>query len=519
MLKGPLRLAALALVLVLVLVLASLPSRAQADPAPPAATSSAPPPTRGGPAPPPHPSVLPAIDDLAPGEKREPQDYDGRPHVSSAAEDALWIPRVLFFPVYVVTEYVVVTPLRALGHFLETDPEVGGVIKSIIFAPSTVGVIPSAFVEFGFRPSVGLVFFWNDLFAKGNDFRASFGFGGIRYWKIGAADRIPLEPPMGTERSRSFIQFEADFLARGDLLFWGIGPRTLDEAETGYGIRSWGGGGRVHVEPWRGSFFEGWVTARDTVTGPGECADSTTVVDPDEPANRAISRSCDPPTIRNRAIAGQEPPAGYGRAYVTVKSGLRFVLDSRLKRPAPGSGIAADLSAEQVSEVDEPDRQGWFNLGASIAGFLDLTGTQRVLSLALTARMIQPMDDDNYDIPFTELLGAGRREDVPDLELMKGFRPGRLVGKSATAVTLEYRWPVWAFLDGVIQTAVGNVWNEYHFEDFDPELLRFSFLAGIRSTNHRDHSFNLLFGVGTETFEQGAAPNAARILIGGTTGF
>jgi hypothetical protein len=202
-----------------------------------------------------------------------------------------------------------------------------------------------------------------------------------------------------------------------------------------------------------------------------------------------------------------------------VKSGLRFVIDSRQTRPAPGSGFAADLSAEQVSEVDDPDRQGWFNLGASIAGFVDLTGTQRVLSLSLTARMIQPMDDDDYDLPFTELLGAGRREDVPDLELMKGFRPGRLVGKSATAATLEYRWPVWAFLDGVLQTAVGNVWDEYHFEDFRSELLRFSFLGGIRSTNHRDHSFNLLFGVGTETFEQGAAPNAARILIGGTTGF
>jgi hypothetical protein len=486
-----------------------LASRAEAEPG-----------ARGGPAPPPHPSVLPpAAETPPPGEKRAAQDYDGREDETTVAEDALWIPRVLLFPVYAVTEYVVVAPLRFLATTLETDPEVGSVVKSILFAPSTVGVIPTAFVEFGFRPSVGLVFFWNDLLAKGNDFRASFGSGGVRYWKLGAADRIPLVLPTAAERARSYIQLEADFLTRGDLLFWGAGPRTLDEDETGYGIRTWGGGGRIHVEPWRGSFFEGWITARDTVTGPGECADPITVVDPNEPGSRAIRRSCDPPTIRNRALAGQVPPPGYGRPYVTVKSGLRFVIDSRQTRPAPGSGFAADLSAEQVSEVDDPDRQGWFNLGASIAGFVDLTGTQRVLSLSLTARMIQPMDDDDYDLPFTELLGAGRREDVPDLELMKGFRPGRLVGKSATAATLEYRWPVWAFLDGVLQTAVGNVWDEYHFEDFRSELLRFSFLGGIRSTNHRDHSFNLLFGVGTETFEQGAAPNAARILIGGTTGF
>ncbi len=486
-----------------------------ADPPEPA------PSTRGGPAPPPRPAELEPLEkEPPPGEKREPQDYDGRPETSSVAEDALWIPRIVLFPLWVVTEYVVRVPLSALGHAIESDPEVGGVIKSILFAPSTIGVIPTAFVEFGFRPSVGLVFFWNDFLAHGNDFRASFGFGGPRYWKVGAADRIPLVSPMGTERSKSFIQLEADFLTRSDLLFWGIGPRTLDEDETGYGIRTWGGGGRIHVEPWRGSFFEGWVTGRDTITGAGECADPVTAIDPNQPGYSAVRRSCDPPTIRNRALQGVRPPPSYGRPYVTVKSGLRFVIDSRLERPAPGTGIAVDLSGEQVSEIDEPDRAGWFNLAGSLAGFLDLTGTQRVLSLTFTARMIQPVrGGEDYVLPFTELLGSGRKEDVPDLELMKGFRPGRLVGRSATAVTLEYRWPVWAFLDGVIQNAVGNVWDEYHFEDFEPELLRYSFLAGIRSTNHRDHSFNLLFGVGTETFEQGAAPNAARILIGGTTGF
>jgi hypothetical protein len=485
------------------------------------ADGGAPPPTRGGPAPPPRPAELAPLETQPlPGEKRETQDYDGRTDESTAAEDALWIPRVLFFPLWVVTEYVVVRPLSYLGHVIESDPEVSGLVQSILFAPSTIGIIPTAFVEFGFRPSVGLVFFWNDFLVPGNDFRASFGFGGTRYWRLGAVDRIPLDPPVGTERARSFIQLEADFLTRSDLLFWGIGPRTLDEDETGYGIRTWGGGARIHVEPWRGSFFEGWITGRDTVTGAGECADPTTVIDTEQPGEHAIRRSCDPPTIRNRALAGERPPPGYGRPYVTVKSGVRFVLDSRPERPAPGTGIAADFSAEQVSETDDPGRAGWFNLGGSLAGFLDLTGTQRVLSLTFTARMIQPIrGEEDYVLPFTELLGSGRIEDVPDLELMKGFRPGRLVGRSATAVTLEYRWPVWAFVDGVLQTAVGNVWNEYQFQDFDPELLRYSFLAGVRSTNHRDHSFNLLFGVGTETFEQGAAPNAARILIGGTTGF
>jgi hypothetical protein len=471
----------------------------------------------GGSKPPPYPAMA-EQGDLAPGDKRELLDYDGRPDETSTEEDALWIPRVLFFPIYLVTEYLIVAPLTLLGHAAEGNDAFGLLVRSILFEPSEIGVIPTAFVEFGFRPSAGLVFFWDNFLAKGNDFRASFGFGGIRYWKFGAADRIPLVPPVGAERSLSYIQLEADFLARGDLLFWGIGARTLDEDETGYGIRTWGGGARIHLEPWRGNFYEAWVTARDTTTGPGECADPVTVIDPDAGPGHGIARSCDPPTIRQRLLQGAHPPPGYARPYFTIKSGVRVVGDTRERRPAPGTGVAADLSVEQVTETDAPDRGAWFNYGGSFAGFWDITGTQRVLSLTLTARFIQPTNE-GYTIPFTELIGSGRIEDVPDLELMKGFRPGRLVGRSAAAATLEYRWPVWAFLDGTVQAAVGNVFSEYHLEDFRPELCRFSFIAGIRSINHRDHSFNLLVGVGTETFDQGAAPNAARILIGGTTGF
>ena len=33
---------------------------------------------------------------------------------------------------------------------------------------------------------------------------------------------------------------------------------------------------------------------------------------------------------------------------------------------------------------------------------------------------------------------------------------------------------------------VGNAFAERHLEDFDPERLRFSFVGGIRSPNHRD---------------------------------
>jgi hypothetical protein len=122
-------------------------------------------------------------------------------------------------------------------------------------------------------------------------------------------------------------------------------------------------------------------------------------------------------------------------------------------------------------------------------------------------------------VPFTELVGAKHVEDVPDLDLMRGFQPGRLLGSSALVATLEYRWPIWAFIDGTLQAALGNAFAEPHLEDFDPELLRFSFVGGVRSPNHRDHSFNFLVGFGTDPLGEGAAPSAFRLVLGGTTGF
>lgn len=487
-----------------------------ADPAPPVpAEETETPPPYGGPVPPAHPDVIPPRTDLAVGQKRGKQDYDGRPDQTTTGEDALWIPRILFFPLYVVTEFFVRAPLGALVVAVEKNNVIGAVTDFLTFGPNNnIGFTPSALIDFGFRPSVGLYFFWNDFIVDGNDLRAFAATGGEELIKFGIADRIPFEPAFGTARAKSYFQVEADFLRRGDLLFWGIGPDTLDGDVAGYGVTSGGGGGRIHVEPWRGTFFEGWVTSRLTHTDAGECSGQISDITADP-----IIRYCNPKTIRRKILDGDYPaPEDFGRPYSTVKSGIRFVLDSRKPRPVPGHGVAIDLSGEHVSEHENQEKGGWLNWGGSIAGFVDLTETQRVLSLKIAARF-QDVLTDGYGVPFTELLGVKRIDDVPEQELMRGFRPGRLVGSSEVAATLEYHWPIWAFLDGTLQTAIGNAFEEPKLGDFDFEKLRFSFVGGIRSINHRDHSFNLLLGFGTETFEEGGTPNSLRFLFGGTTGF
>ena len=53
------------------------------------------------------------------------------------------------------------------------------------------------------------------------------------------------------------------------------------------------------------------------------------------------------------------------------------------------------------------------------------------------------------------------------------------------------------------------------------EVSRFRFLSaiGLESVGSRDGSVELLFGVGTETFDHGAQLDSARVLIGTNRGF
>ncbi|MFO0547968.1 MAG: hypothetical protein U0271_06250 [Polyangiaceae bacterium] len=482
------------------------------------AAAAAPPPAeapaaRGGPAPPARDGELAPRDDLQPGKKRKPQDYTGR-RPESSADAALWVPRVLFFPLYVVAEYFLRIPLGELTVAVEENDVINAIQNFFVFGPNkNIGLVPTAFVDFGLRPSIGLYFFYDDFIVPKNDLRASFGFGGIRFWRASVADRIPLSTTVGTERERSYLQIEADFLDRADLRYWGMGPHTSERDIAGFSVLTAGGGLRAHIEPWRATFLEAWVTGRYTTTGPGECADSLVTVTETE-----IARRCDPPTVRRRMLDGAAPPAHYGRPYATLKTGVRAAYDSRDPRPAPGTGLAFEASVEQVADVDAPHIGNWLNYGAWVGGFIDITGTQRVLSLEITAAFQDILTPDTT-IPFTEVVGAKHIEDVPDLDMMRGFLPGRLLGSSAVAATIQYRWPIWAFLDGTIQAAVGNSFNGSHLEDFSPEKLRFSFVAGFRSPNHRDHSFNFLAGFGTDPFDQGGAVSSVRLLVGGTTGF
>ncbi|MFO0616334.1 MAG: hypothetical protein U0414_27325 [Polyangiaceae bacterium] len=467
------------------------------------AALAAAPPARGDV--PEHPAVLPEDPSRPPGEKRPPQDYEGRPRETTAAEGALWIPRVLFAPLYVVSDYVIRRPLGAITTVIDREGIVAKVTDFFTFGPHhNVGLIPTAFYEFGFRPSVGLYHFYDDFLVTDNQLRASVATGGERYFAARVVDRVPLDvevEPDGSHRVRSNLQLEADGVVRADYLFYGVGYRSRYADESRFEQRSVGGGIRTHVEPRKANFVEAWAVVRhhsfsdeSCPVWPHEC--------PTLPISRAVARGLYP------------LPDGFA-GYTAVKVGGRVVLDSRQPRPGPGSGVGLDAHAELGSDVGS--HVEWAQVGGSVGGFIDVTGTRRVLGLLVDVRAIEPFSS-TARVPFTELIGSGRTDRVPDDEPLLGFTPGRLLGETSAAASVTYTWPIWSFVDATLRAQVGNVFGR-DFEDFELERLRFSFVGGFQSPNHRDHALNLLLGFGTKPFAEGGEPESVRFLVGGTTGF
>jgi hypothetical protein len=103
-------------------------------------------------------------------------------------------------------------------------------------------------------------------------------------------------------------------------------------------------------------------------------------------------------------------------------------------------------------------------------------------------------------------------------EMMPGFRADRLRGESALVGALRYSWPIWIWLDGSLQAAVGNVFGR-HLEGVSLDRSRFSAAVGIESNGSRDSIFQALLGFGTETFEDGAKVNSIRLTLGARNGF
>jgi hypothetical protein len=443
------------------------------------------------------------------GEKRHRPNYDGRPAKPTDAADVLrWVPRTLLFPLYWVSEYVVRRPLGYVATWAEREEVPTLLINFFTFGEErNSGVIPTAFIDFGFSPSVGLYFFANELFVDEHDVTARVSYGGEGWLALGLTDGYSWSSTQATSVS-------AEFVRRPDWIYAGLGPESRDRDIGRYSRRDLKATFRHDAALWRSSTFVAEVGLYD--------------------AAYDIDRACcSDPSVQSRVDSGAiAEPTGHEQGFLVVSVGMMGALDTRLPRnlvearpgsdfSAPaGDGVRVEVNGRQLSGFGKErvmaatgsERYQWIDYGASVAGFVDLTGEQRVLGLTLFTEFADPVHDSG-SIPFDQLVSLGGPRK------MRGFLQGRLRDLSATVATLEYRWPVWVWLDGSLHYAVGNVFGE-HLSGWEARRLRSSFGIGVQSNvPARGAPFQLLLALGTRTFEESAAIDSVRIAVGSTHGF
>ena len=415
-------------------------------------------------------------------------DYDGRGgrgQPTTPGQGLLWVPRVVLFPLYLVSEYVIRRPLGYAITAAERAEVPAALYDFFAFGPDhKAGVVPIAFVDFGFYPSVGLYGFWDDAGFKGHNLRVRASTSGSRWLSAAVSERFQLT------RTATFA-LNASLTHRPDYAYYGLGPDTPEANRSRFGADTADLRATWRVGLWRSSSFETAFGYRGASFYPGKFSDD--------------------PSLTQQVDKGVFPlPDGYTDGYRAAFHRGQLTLDTR-DTEGRESGGRFVLRGEQGVDPTASRAAGWLRYGALLGGFLDLGDHGgRILSLSVAAEMADPLG--GQPVPFTELTMIGGNEQMP------GFREGRLRGRSGAAVTLRYSWPIWIWLDGSLQAAVGNVYGT-HLSGITLGGSRFSGAIGMESRGSKDSVFQLLMGFGTETFDNGAQFNSIRVVAGARSGF
>ncbi|MEJ7728716.1 MAG: hypothetical protein WKG00_05830 [Polyangiaceae bacterium] len=414
----------------------------------------------------------------ADGPRRPAPDYDGRPEPdASGGEVLLWVPRIVVYPIYLLSEYVlrggVGMGMRRLEQ-LRADSE----------EQDTFGFTPALELETDRRPVFGLMAIWREVGDKRHTLRGYAGFGGTDWLRAILGSRVDLDE--GAE-----VTMRAEASRRPDGIFWGIGPLSLEGDAARYGRDLFDGGFAARVPAashLRLSFDAG--LRRDHFDAPA---------------------CCDEPSVVGRVARGEmAAPPGFD-GFTRLHQGLGFDLDSRDEPGARATGLALHGGASHAIDVESPRLDRWVRWGGRLHGEVDVTGTERMLGLSLQARFADPLGGG--EVPFVELASLGGDD-------MRGFAEGRLLGRSATVATLGWRWPLWPYFEGRTHVACGTVAGA-HLDGWRAGDLRLSFDFGLHTEfpSPSDWELELMVGVGSERFDDGGRPETARVLFAVTPRF
>ncbi|HUJ57554.1 MAG TPA: hypothetical protein VLX92_03665 [Kofleriaceae bacterium] len=405
--------------------------------------------------------------------KREKPDYDGRGNPDAHAGSwVLWIPRVLLWPPYAVDEYLLRRPLGALVTTAERSGWIGALASAATHTGRT-HVVPIARFDRGERPAVGA-----DVSVHGtwrDDDVASVGATtwGVDQYAAEVRDRLAYD------RGAASLELRAGYARSIDNAFFGLGPDAHVASRFGLARGGAGLGYARRLAPALELAAESGVEHVAFVGG--SCCDDPSLAD----------------QIARGALAA---PPGYGDAYALAHQRAEL---------AVGDPQALGASLRLYGDARfRLDRAGvWVRYGLRARGAIDLDGHHRVLAILAGIDLVDPLQHEA--VAFTELAS-------PADELMPAFIPGWMLGRSAAAAQLAYRWPIWVYLDARLRIALGNAFDA-HLDDFALGELRASADFSLVVTASHAHPIELVIGAGSDPLDDGVHVATVRVLVGTST--
>ena len=314
-------------------------------------------------------------------EKRPVPDYDGRGDRPTSPQRALlWVPRVVLFPAYFVSEYLIRRPLGFVITAAEKAELPATLYDFFAFGPDhKSGVVPFGFIDLGFQPSIGLYGFWDDAGFEGHDLRIRGSTGGSDWLSFTLTERFRFS-------RRLDLMLTATARRRPDFAFYGVGPDTRESSLSRYSSDTLDARLQTRVGFGGSSWLETGSGYRGAAFGQGDHNGERTVAE----------------AVRNGDFA--EPP-GFRDGYRAGFSRAKLVLDTRASEQGSATGGRVELEAEHGADLGRAPASGWLRYGGTLGGFLDLGDSGRVVGLSLTTLLADPLG--SRPVPFTELVTLG----------------------------------------------------------------------------------------------------------------
>jgi hypothetical protein len=372
--------------------------------------------------------------------------YDGRAPQPSTRDGLLAFPRlVLAVPRLLVRG--IGAAAKPVMEWNEREHVYQNVVAALTSKDGREGVRPVFHWELAFRPTVGIGYF-NHRLPHGARASVSTELGGLETIIQNARVTVPFA------RERATLAVEARYRRRDDMLYTGIGmnaklPRarySIDEADVD---------SSVELRPQKSLRLEVGVDVGLRRFADGHAYDG------DRPIGEVYCVRMLDGRCRSGAIDEALVP-GFADGTQFARGRAALAVDSR--KDETSSGVMLDLGAAYTHGLGS-DRTSYLGLHGHAGGAVEIW-RHRTLYVGLSA-------DDLFafgstPIPFSELVVLGGPDDL------RGFPRGQFRGTSSLMGTIEYRWPVWMWMDGSLFVDYGGVFGPdfrgLSFADMRPDI-------------------------------------------------